>query len=42
MDTESNLKEIIIDSCVEDIDLEDIDQVEFYTWLISSLQLCNN
>jgi len=42
MDTESNLKEIIIDSFVEDIDLEDIDQVEFYTWLISSLQLCNN
>jgi len=42
MDTESNLKMIIIDSFIENIDLTDIDQAEFVTWLISSLQLCSN
>jgi len=42
MDTGSNLKMIIMDSFVEDIDLDDIDQVEFCPWLISSLGLCNN
>lgn len=42
MDTGSNLKMIIIDSFIEDIDLTDIDQVEFLTWLIWSLGLCNN
>ncbi len=42
MDTGSNLKMIIIDSFIEDIDLTNIDQVEFWTWLIWSLQLCNN
>ena len=42
MVTGSDLKMIIIDSFVDEIDLTDIDQVEFWTWLISSLQLCNN
>jgi hypothetical protein len=42
MVTESNLKMIIIDSFIEDIDLTDIDRVEFYTWLIRDLGLCSN
>lgn len=33
---------MIIDSFIEEIDLTDIDQVEFLTWLIWSLGLCNN
>lgn len=42
MVTRSNLKAMIIDYFIKDIDLTDIDQVEFYTWLIRSLGLCNN
>ena len=42
MVTGSDLKMIIIDSFVDEIDLEDIEEVEFWTWLISSLGLCNN
>ncbi len=42
MDTGSSLKMIIIDSFIEKIDLSDPVQVEFFTWWIWALGLCNN
>lgn len=42
---EINLKEIIINSIPEEMDLDDLDglvEMEFYTWLIWALGLCNN
>jgi hypothetical protein len=42
MVTESNLKMIIIDSFIDKIDLSYPVQVEFWTWLVWALGLCNN
>lgn len=42
MATGSSLEVIIINSFCEEIDLSDPVQVEFYTWWIWALDLCNN
>lgn len=40
--SDSELKSLIIDQICEELDLDNIYEVEFYTWLIWALGLCNS
>lgn len=40
--SDSELKQVIMDTICSQLDLDNIEQVQFYTWLIWALGLCNS
>ena len=42
MISDSDLKEAILNEICEEVDLDDIYEVEFYTWFIWAMGLCHS